>query len=97
MAAAAYAACLEAMGLNPVMVMMKGHIFVGVWLAEESFSDMIMDDPSPLEKRMSKGIHEMVLEQKQILVAMGHFVAQNPVPAAADVKAGSEKGFGTNE
>lgn len=56
-----YVACLEAMGLNSVMVMMKGHIFAGVWLIEESFSDMIMDDPSQLEKRMSKGIHEMVV------------------------------------
>lgn len=56
-----YVACLEAMGLNPVMIMMKGHIFAGVWLAEESFSDMIMDDPSQLEKRMSKGIHELVV------------------------------------
>ncbi|WP_395022034.1 DUF4011 domain-containing protein, partial [Robinsoniella sp. RHS] len=56
-----YVACLEAMGLNSVMVMMKGHIFAGVWLLEESFSDMIMDDPSQLEKRMSKGIHEMIV------------------------------------
>lgn len=55
-----YAACLEAMGLNPVMVMMKGHIFAGVWLIEENFSELIMDDPSQLEKRMSKGIHELL-------------------------------------
>lgn len=56
-----YVACLEAMGLNPFMVMMKGHIFAGVWLMEDSFSDMIMDDPSQLEKRMSKGIYEMLV------------------------------------
>ena len=56
-----YVACLEAMGLNPIMVMMKGHIFAGVWLIDGSFSDMIMDDPSQLEKRMSRGIHEMVV------------------------------------
>ena len=56
-----YVACLEAMGLNPIMIMMKGHIFAGVWLVEESFADMIMDDPSQLEKRMSKGIHEIVV------------------------------------
>lgn len=56
-----YVACLEAMGLNPIMVMMKGHIFAGVWLIEESFSDMIMDDPSQLEKRMSKGIYEVAV------------------------------------
>lgn len=56
-----YVACLEAMGLNPIMVMMKGHIFAGVWLIEESFSDLIMDDPSQLEKRMSRGIHEVAV------------------------------------
>lgn len=56
-----YVACLEAMGLNPVMIMMKGHIFAGVWLIEESFSDMIMDDPSQLEKRMSRGIYELIV------------------------------------
>jgi hypothetical protein len=56
-----YVACLEAMGLNPVMIMMKGHIFAGVWLVEESFADIVTDDPSQLEKRMSKGIHELIV------------------------------------
>lgn len=56
-----YAACLEAMGLNPLIVMMKGHVFAGVWLIDESFPDMIMDDPSQMEKRMSRGIHEMTV------------------------------------
>lgn len=56
-----YVACLEAMGLNPIMVMTRGHIFGGVWLMEDSFPDMIMEDPSQLEKRMSKGIHEMIV------------------------------------
>lgn len=56
-----YVACLEAMGLNPILVLMKGHIFAGVWLVEESFPDMIMDDPSQMEKRMSRGIHELVV------------------------------------
>lgn len=56
-----YTACLEAMGLNPVLILMRGHIFAGVWLMDESFSDMIMDDPSQLEKRMSRGIHEIMV------------------------------------
>lgn len=56
-----YTACLEAMGLNPIIVMMKGHIFAGVWLVEDSFSDMLMDDPSQLEKRMSRGIQEILV------------------------------------
>lgn len=56
-----YVACLEAMGLNPIMVMMHGHIFAGVWLVDDSFSDTIMDDPTHLEKRMANGIHELLV------------------------------------
>ncbi len=56
-----YVACLEAMGLNPIMVLIHGHIFAGVWLVEDSFSNTIMDDPSQLEKRMSNGIHELLV------------------------------------
>ena len=56
-----YVACLEAMGLNPIMVLIRGHIFAGVWLVEDSFTDTIMDDPSQLEKRMSNGIHEILV------------------------------------
>lgn len=56
-----YVSCLEAMGLHPVMILMKGHIFAGVWLLEESFADLIVEDPSQLEKRMANGIHEMIV------------------------------------
>lgn len=56
-----YCACLEAMGLNPIMVLIHGHIFAGVWLVEDSFPDTIMDDPSQLQKRMSNGIHEIMV------------------------------------
>lgn len=56
-----YVACLEAMGLNPIMVLMHGHIFAGVWLIEDSFSDTIMDDPTHLEKRMANGINELLV------------------------------------
>lgn len=56
-----YVACLEAMGLNPIMVMMHGHIFAGVWLVDDSFSDTIMDDPTHLEKRMASGINEILV------------------------------------
>lgn len=56
-----YVACLEAMGLNPIMILMHGHIFAGVWLVDDSFSDTIIDDPSQLEKRMANGICELLV------------------------------------
>lgn len=56
-----YVACLEAMSLNPVMVLVRGHIFAGVWLEDESFPEMLTDDPSQLEKRMARGIHKLLV------------------------------------
>lgn len=56
-----YAACLEAMGLNAFLVFVKGHVFAGVWLIDESFSELVMDDPSQLEKRMAPGIRELTV------------------------------------
>lgn len=64
-----YAACLEAMGLNPLLVMTRGHIFAGVWLVDQVFLDSVEDDPSQLEKRMSKGIHEILVVETTMVCA----------------------------
>lgn len=56
-----YTACLEAMDLNPFMVVVEGHIFAGVWLVDGAFADILVDDPSQLEKRMAKGIQELMV------------------------------------
>ncbi|WP_290797541.1 DUF3320 domain-containing protein [Flavihumibacter sp. UBA7668] len=56
-----YTACLEAIGLHPILVFIKGHAFAGAWLIDESFADAVNDDPSLLTKRMANGINEIVL------------------------------------
>ncbi|TXK36448.1 DUF4011 domain-containing protein, partial [Pontibacter qinzhouensis] len=56
-----YAACLEAVGIHPLLVFTKGHAFVGGWLIEESFPDPVNDDGSLLTKRTADGINELVL------------------------------------
>ena len=56
-----YAACLEAVQLRPLVVIVKGHAFAGAWLVEESFADAVNDDPSLLTKRMAAGINEIAL------------------------------------
>jgi very-short-patch-repair endonuclease len=56
-----YAACLEAVGIHAVIVVVKGHAFTGAWLIEESFADVVNDDPSLLTKRIADGIGEMCL------------------------------------
>lgn len=56
-----YAACAEAVGLNPLVVFLKGHAFAGVWLEEETFAESIEDDISALTKRIAAGIDAICL------------------------------------
>lgn len=62
-----YAACLEAMGLNPFVVLMQGHIFAGLWLIDEAFPDPVIDDPSQIEKRMAEGVHEVMIVESTMM------------------------------
>ncbi len=54
-----FAACLEAVDLNPVLILVKGHAFVGCWLQDDKFSEVVNDDKTAITKRLSKGIREM--------------------------------------
>lgn len=49
------AATLESVGLNPILVLVEGHIFAGVWLNKRTFPDPIVDDPAQLRKRAKLG------------------------------------------
>ena len=55
-----YASCLEAIGLRPIIVLIKGHAFVGSWLVEDTFPDGVNDDATLLTKRMATGINEIL-------------------------------------
>lgn len=52
------AACLEYCGLHPVVVIVKGHAFAGVWLTNDSMPEPAVFDASRLRKRVALG--EMV-------------------------------------
>ena len=56
-----YAACLEAVWINPLIVLTEGHAFAGFHLEEQSFPECTDDDPSALKKRIAKGIDEICL------------------------------------
>ena len=56
-----YAACLEAVGIHSLIIIVKGHAFAGAWLIDESFADPVSDDPSLLTKRSAAGINEIAL------------------------------------
>jgi len=54
-----FAACLEAVDLNPILIIVRNHAFVGCWLQDNKFSEIINDDKTAITKRLSKGIREM--------------------------------------
>lgn len=56
-----YAGCLEAVGIHPLVVVIKGHAFAGGWLIPDSFPDSVNDDVSLLTKRAAEGINEVLL------------------------------------
>jgi len=55
------ASCLEAMGMNPLIVLFRTHALVGCWLSDEMSANMVMDDQSFLTKATAAGISRMVL------------------------------------
>lgn len=56
-----YVACLEAIGLHPLMILLQGHIFGGVWLEELTFPEAVQDDVSLITKRLASGINELAV------------------------------------
>ncbi|MGG1555136.1 DUF3320 domain-containing protein [Paenibacillus ferrarius] len=62
------AACLEAVGLHPLLVFTEGHAFAGVWLEEETFSESVQDDLSVVTKRIAPGINQICVLESTALV-----------------------------
>ncbi len=48
-----FAAVLEQIGLNPVVILTQGHAFTGVWLQPQEFASLITEDASALRKRVA--------------------------------------------
>jgi len=66
-----FAACFEQCGLNPLVVMTRGHAFAGVWLKAEDFSSAVVDDVTALRKRA---------KLNELLVFETTFATQRPNP-----------------
>ncbi len=64
-----FASCLEQIGLNPLIVLIKGHCFAGFWLEDETFADCAEDDVSALKKRAAEGIDKICVTECTDFVA----------------------------
>jgi len=80
-----YAACLEAVGIHPLVVVVKGHAFAGAWLIDESFADSVNDDPSLISKRTADGINDIVVVEATGMNA-GQLMSFDDAVRSADQK-----------
>ena len=64
-----YASCLEAVGLFPILVLLKGHAFVGAWITEDIYAQNIGDDASFLLKKCADGVNDIVLVETTMLTS----------------------------
>ena len=48
-----FASAIEAVGLNPVIAVVDGHTFAGVWLVKKTFPNLIESDPGELRKAIA--------------------------------------------
>lgn len=61
------AACFEQAGLNPLVILVDGHAFAGVWLIDDSFPDCGTDDALALRKRVE--LKELLVLETVLLTA----------------------------
>ncbi len=55
-----FIACAERMGLNPFLIRISGHAFAGVFLEDETFPEMIYENPSRALEMNSEQENEIV-------------------------------------
>ena len=63
------AACYEAAGLNPLLILQPTHIFTGIWLEDKTFPEAVSTDSSLIIKRLDEGVREIVLVESTMMSA----------------------------
>lgn len=78
-----FCSCLEAVGLNPFIILKSDHAFAGVWLEEMTFPESIRYDSSAITKRMANGINELTVVECTLFTAGHNDSFESAVAAAA--------------
>lgn len=86
------AACLEYIGLHPILVVLAEHVFCGVWLTPESHVRSVDDDISFLLKRCAIGVED-ILPIESTAFAAATTVPFSDAVQQADYQLQSQAGF----
>ena len=76
------AALFEQAGLHPLVVMVQGHAFIGVWLGEERFPEPAVTEPLRLRKRVQLG---------EVLVIETTGLTQDPAMSLGDAQRAADR------
>lgn len=68
-----YAGLLEAVGINPLLILTGDHAFVGFWLEQKNFPNVVQDDASNITKRIADGINEIAIVEATALLSHSDF------------------------
>lgn len=63
-----FAACLEAVGINSLVVFINGHAFSGFWLQNKNFTEPYISDYAALSKRLSQDIKDIEVVETTALL-----------------------------
>jgi len=89
-----YAACLEAVGLHPLIIFTEGHAFAGVWLVQDMFPEIVQDDIATLTKRLAHGVHEISIVECTLMCSGRKALYQEAEVAAMANLAEPDKFYG---
>lgn len=78
------ASCLEAVSLNPFIIIVKGHAFVGAWLEDKTYPDSVIEDRSFFLKRLATGVREVELFESVLLTSNDTYTYQAAIREAED-------------
>jgi very-short-patch-repair endonuclease len=64
-----FAACIEAIGIRPVIVLIRDHAFAGFWLTRHDFGSSVADDAPGLRTRLA--LHDLLLFETTLVCGRG--------------------------
>ena len=86
------ASCLEKVGINTILVVFSGHVFVGAWLTPSVYPQMVGDDSSFLMKEMADGNNNLVLIESTCITSSEPVTFEDAV-ISANKKIRDEQNF----
>ncbi len=84
-----FAAAIEAIGLNPVVVLCEGHCFVGAWLVEKTLGQVIERDCSEIRKAIAA--KELITFETTLVTGRPPAPFEDAVRTAADLTSAAKE------